>query len=135
MYRLPPIISPNMEFDLPTRMYKLPVIQQIEPQTIENGYPEEISNVSWKICEKLIIPCLTKTNPKKVKYKDTCANFWYLESIYDEIRWWGISCDKLLNFLKIRALGQTMRFWFLQQSVLLKVPIIQSSDMNLLLFL
>ena len=46
MYRLPPIISPNMEFDLPTRMYKLPVIQQIEPQTIENGYPEEISNVS-----------------------------------------------------------------------------------------
>ena len=48
MYRLPPIISPNMEFDLPTRMYKLPVIQQIEPQkTVENGYPEEeISSVS-----------------------------------------------------------------------------------------
>jgi hypothetical protein len=30
MYRLPPIIPDHMEFDLPTRMYKLPVIQHFE---------------------------------------------------------------------------------------------------------
>lgn len=29
MYRLPPIIPENMSFDLPTTMYKLPVIQKI----------------------------------------------------------------------------------------------------------
>jgi len=32
MYRLPPIIPANMEFDLPTRMYKLPVINNFGPQ-------------------------------------------------------------------------------------------------------
>lgn len=35
MYRLPPIIPANMEFDLPTRMYKLPVINNFGPQEAE----------------------------------------------------------------------------------------------------
>ena len=35
MYRLPPIIPANMEFDLPTRMYKLPVINNFGLQEVE----------------------------------------------------------------------------------------------------
>ena len=35
MYRLPPIIPANMEFDLPTRMYKLPVVNNFGPQEAE----------------------------------------------------------------------------------------------------
>merc|ERR1712141_223275 len=35
MYRLPPLIPANMEFDLPTRMYKLPVINNFGPQEAE----------------------------------------------------------------------------------------------------
>ena len=35
MYRLPPIIPANMEFDLPTRMYKLPVINNFGLQEAE----------------------------------------------------------------------------------------------------
>ena len=42
MYRLPPIIPDHMEFDLPTRMYKLPVIQQFEQQ------PANLSEVSFE---------------------------------------------------------------------------------------
>ena len=42
MYRLPPIIPDHMEFDLPTRMYKLPVIQQFEQQ------PANLSDVSFE---------------------------------------------------------------------------------------
>ena len=36
MYRLPPIIPATMEFQLPDRMYKLPLIQKSNVSTISN---------------------------------------------------------------------------------------------------
>merc|ERR1711988_428661 len=36
MYRLPPIIPATMEFQLPDRMYKLPLIQKSNVTTISN---------------------------------------------------------------------------------------------------
>ena len=43
MYRLPPIIPPNMVFDLPTTMYQLPVIQNSNIEHQNQQVPSTVS--------------------------------------------------------------------------------------------
>ena len=44
MYRLPPIIPPNMVFDLPTTMYQLPVIQNSNIEHQNQQVPSTVSS-------------------------------------------------------------------------------------------